>query len=37
MRTAETILYPGHAAEDDYRLIETALGHTITLPVVITE
>lgn len=34
---AIAILYPGHAAEDDYRLIETALGHTITLPVVITE
>lgn len=31
------ILYPGHAAEDDYRLIEDALGHSIELPVVITE
>ena len=38
MTTAITaVLYPGHAAEDDYQLIEDALGPSIRLPVVITE
>ena len=32
-----TLLYPGHAAEDDYPLAETALGGAIRLPVIITE
>ncbi|MXP19813.1 maleate cis-trans isomerase [Gordonia sp. HNM0687] len=31
------MLYPGHAAEDDYPLAETALDGTIRLPVIITE
>ncbi|MCM3895438.1 maleate cis-trans isomerase family protein [Gordonia sputi] len=38
MTTATSaVLYPGHAAEDDYQLIEDALDPSIRLPVVITE
>ncbi|MET9200315.1 maleate cis-trans isomerase [Gordonia sp. NPDC003585] len=38
MTTTVAMLYPGHAAEDDYALIETALAdRSIRLPVVITE
>jgi maleate cis-trans isomerase len=31
------LLYPGHAAEDDYPLAESALGGVVALPVVITD
>ncbi|MEE3853321.1 maleate cis-trans isomerase [Gordonia sp. LSe1-13] len=31
------LLYPGHAAEDDYPLVESALGGVIRLPVIITD
>ncbi|AZG47790.1 Arylmalonate decarboxylase [Gordonia insulae] len=31
------MLYPGHAAEDDYPLAESALGGAVRLPVVITD
>lgn len=42
MTTAVAMLYPGHAAEDDYELIEAAIGAAapaleIRLPVLITE
>lgn len=37
--TAPTValLYPGHAAEDDFALIESALGGVARLPVIITD
>ena len=40
MTTTVAMLYPGHAAEDDYALIESALvsaGAAVRLPVTITE
>ncbi|GAA13718.1 MULTISPECIES: maleate cis-trans isomerase family protein [Gordonia] len=40
MTTTVAMLYPGHAAEDDYELIESALvasGAAVRLPVTITE
>lgn len=42
MTTAVAMLYPGHAAEDDYELIEAAIGAAapslgVRLPVLITE
>ncbi|PXW35555.1 UNVERIFIED_CONTAM: maleate cis-trans isomerase [Williamsia faeni] len=36
MVTTVAMLYPGHAAEDDYALLQRILGDDIALPVVIT-
>src|SRR4051812_27192563 len=35
-RTVVGLLYPGHAAEDDYPLLEKVLGPSVALPVVHT-